>query len=58
MERTLARTEARLHDKEVECESLAVQLTKAEKEGEELRKRWVCRGGGLPADCFLLFPAH
>ena len=45
MERTLARTEARLHDKEVECESLAVQLTKAEKEGEELRKRWVCRGG-------------
>ena len=39
MERALTRVETRLHDKEVECESLIVQLSKAEKEAGELRKR-------------------
>ena len=45
MEKALTRVETRLHDKEVECESLIVQLSKAEKEAGELRKR--CEPGRM-----------
>lgn len=39
MERALTRVENRLHEKELECESLTVQLRKTENECVELRKR-------------------
>ena len=38
MEKALARVESRLQEKEVECESVTMQLYKAEKEMEELRR--------------------
>ena len=50
MERALSKVESRLHEKELDCEGLLQQLSKAEKEASDLRRALEGKASGAVAE--------
>lgn len=50
MERALSKVESRLHEKEIDCEGLVQQLSRAEKEASDLRRALEGKSSGAVAE--------